>query len=106
MSIGPYQPGNKVRIPLEVLLNGKPIPVDNPRVQRLVLPDGSNAIGFPQIMTALKPGTYMYEFTVHIVGNYTAILQAEIGIDTIEQIEPFIVEKPWGFPRIEVSSNS
>ena len=106
MTVGPFQPGNKARIPLEVLLNGKPISVDNPRIQRLILPNGSDAVGFPQTMLRIKDGTYMYEFYVHIIGNYTAIIQAEIGIDTIEQIEPFIVEKPWGFPKIEIASNS
>ena len=106
MSVGPFQSGDKARIPLEVILNGKAIAVNNARVQRLVLPNGTDATGFPQLMTRLKDGTYIYEFYVNVIGNYTAILQAEFGQDTIEQIEPFVVEKPWGYPRIEVATDT
>lgn len=106
MTVGPFQPGDKARIPLEVVLNGTPLAVVNPRVQRLIMPDGTDAPGFPQMMITLKPGTYMYEFYVYIIGNYTAILQAEFGQSLIEQIEPFTVEKPWGYPRIEVATNT
>ena len=105
MTIGPYQLSDTVRIPLEVTLNGIPIAVTNPRLQQLVLPDGTSASGFPQTMTRLKDGTYMYEFVATIVGNYIAIIQAELGSNTIEQIEPFVVGKPFGFPRIEVATD-
>jgi hypothetical protein len=57
-------------------------------------------------MTALKNGTYIFEtseFTT--IGNYTAIIQAEVGGETIEEIEPFIIEKPFGFPRIRVATD-
>lgn len=106
MGIGPYQPGEKVRIPLEVILNGQAITVLNARIQRLVLPNKTDAPGFPRAMTRLKDGTYIFETTEFTtIGNYTAIIQAEFGGDTIEQIEPFIIQKPFGFPRIRVATD-
>lgn len=106
MTVGPFQPGNKVRIPFEVALNGQAIVILNPRIQRLILPDGTDDINFPQPMIEIKIGIYICEFYVYAIGNYTAILQAELGTSTIERIEPFMVEKPWGFPRIEISSDA
>lgn len=106
MGIGPYQSGEKVRIPLEVLLNGKAIPVSNARIQRIILPNKTNAAGFPRSMIKLKDGTYIFETTeFSTIGNYTAIIQAEVGGDTIEQIEPFIIQKPFGFPSIRVATD-
>jgi hypothetical protein len=103
-SIGPYQPGDKIRIPLEITLNGAPVAVANPRVQRLVLPDGTNAPGFPASMTTLKVGTHIYETTsFSTIGNYTAILQADFGGSIIESIVAFVIEKPFGAPRIEIA---
>lgn len=106
MGVGPFQLGETVRIPLEVTLNGKAYAVSNPRVQRLILPSGMDASGFPATMTALKDGTYIYEFTANYLGSYLAIINAEVGTDTIEQIEPFVVESPFGYPRIEVATDS
>lgn len=103
-SIGPYQPGDRIRIPLEVTLNGIAISVANPRVQRLVLPGGTDAAGFPAAMTEVKTGTYVYETTAFsTIGNYLAILQGELGTDTIECIVVFVIEKPFGQPRIEIA---
>ena len=102
--IGPYQPSDTIRIPLEVTLNGVAVSVSDPRVERLVLPDGTNAAGFPATMTPLKDGTYIYETNTFItIGNYTAIIQAELGGSTIECLAMFVIEKPFGFPRIEVA---
>ena len=70
------------------------------------MPNGTDAVGFPVYMTTLKTGTYMYEFYVFTVGNYTAIVQAEIGTETIEEMQPFIVEKPHGYPTITVATDS
>jgi hypothetical protein len=103
MALGPFQPTDKVRIPLEVTLNGKAIPVAHARIQRLIMPDGADAPNFPQLMLELKPGTYMLELTLNTIGSYMVILQAEIGNDTIEQIETFIIERPFGFPRVEIA---
>ena len=103
---GPFQQGDTVRIPLEVLANGKALAVANARVQRLVLPDGTDDSRFPQAMVTLKNGTYILEEVFNDVGNYTAILQAEFGGDTIEEIESFIIEKPFGIPRIEIATDT
>ena len=100
--IGPFQPGDIARIPLEITINGVATAVANPRVQRIVLPDGTSAPGYPQTMSTIKTGTYMYETIFNTIGNYTAILQAEFGNSTIEQIAEFVVEKPYGYPRIEI----
>lgn len=106
MGVGPFQANEQVRIPLEVVLNGKAVSVNNPRIQRLIMPNGSDAPNYPKAMARLKDGTYIYEFYVFDTGNYTAILQAEYGTKTIEQIESFVVEKPlMSYPRIEVASD-
>ena len=103
-SIGPYQPGDTIRIPLEVTLNGVPIVVANPRVQQVVLPNGTNAVGFPASMTTVNAGTYYYETSAFTtIGNYTAILQADFGGNVIECIVVFVIEKPFGAPRIEIA---
>lgn len=98
--IGAYQPGDKIRISLEIVLDGQPVAVNNPRVQSLILPDRTFSTLFPQSMSRIKDGTYIYEFTTNIVGNYTAILQAEYNNTTIEQIETIIVGKLSFHPQI------
>ncbi len=104
--IGPFQPGDKVRIPLEITINGVATAVGNPRVQRMVLPDGSSMPGFPKSMVTIKTGTYMLEIVLTTIGSYVAILQAEYGNNTIEDIAEFTIERPWGFPKIEVASDN
>ena len=103
MALGPFQPGDTVRIPLEVTLNGVPIAVSDPRVQRIILPNGADAPGYPVSMSTVKTGTYFLEVSFITIGNYLAILQAEFGTDTIEEIESFIIEKPFGLPRIQIA---
>jgi hypothetical protein len=99
-SIGPYQPGNTVRIPLEVTVNGVPTAVGQPRVQRLIMPDGSDHAGFPRPMTTIKSGTYMLEIVLTTIGSYTAIIEAQYGNATIEQFAYFVIERHWGFHKI------
>lgn len=103
MALGPFQPGDTVRIPLEVTLNGVPIAVSDPRVQRIILPNGTDASGYPVAMSTVKTGTYFLEVSFTTIGNYLVILQAELGTDTIEEIESFIIEKPFGLPRIQIA---
>jgi len=101
--IGPFQPGDVARIPLEITINGEAIAIVDPRVERIVLPDGTDAPGYPKPMQTIKSGTYMLETIFNTIGNYTAILQGELGNRTIEQIAEFVVEKPFGYPRIEIA---
>lgn len=55
-------------------------------------------------MTTIKAGTYIYETTSFTtIGNYTAILDANLGSDMIECIVVFVIEKPFGAPRIEIA---
>lgn len=105
MGIGPFQPSDKVRIPWEVTLNGKALAIGNPRVQRLVLPDLTDMPGFPRPMYALKPGSYVLELPLHMIGNYTIIMQGEYGSETIEDMEAFVVERPFGFPSINAATD-
>ena len=105
-NIGPFQPGDVARIPLEITINGEAISVANPRVQQIILPDGTNAPGFPRTMETIKIGTYMLETVFTKIGNYIAILQAEFGNKTIEDIAEFVVEKPFGYPRIEIACDN
>jgi len=102
-NIGPFQPSDVARIALEIIINGEPIAVANPRVQKIVMPDGTDAPGYPQNMSTVKAGTYIYETVFTTIGNYTAILQAELGNSTIEQIAEFVVERPFGYPRISIA---
>lgn len=104
--MGPYQPGDIVRIPLEVVVNGVAIDVLNPRVQRLIIPNGTDHPSFPLAMTTIKTGTYITDIVLTVVGSYIAIIQAELGSATIEQIGEFVVEKPFGYPRIEVATDN
>lgn len=105
-TIGPFQPGDVARIPLEITVNGEAIAVANPRVQSILLPDGSYAPGYPQSMITIKTGTYILETIFTKIGNYTAVLQAELGNKTIEDIAEFVVEKPFGYPRIEIACDN
>ena len=103
---GPFQPSpNIARIAWETTLNGIPIEVTNPRVQRIIQPNGTDIASYPRSMFRLKIGTYMLETSFSVIGNYTAIMQAEYGGNTIENISEFVVERPFGYPRIEVASD-
>jgi hypothetical protein len=101
MAIGPFKAGDVVRIPLAVTLDGEALAVSNPRVHRLILPDETDATGYPQSMKTAETGVYYLEVQLFPIGNYTAIIRAELNGSTIEDIEPFNVQQPFGFPRIE-----
>lgn len=102
MGIGPFRAGGIARIPLAVTLDGKALAVSSPRVHRLVIPDQTDAAGYPKSMTEVEPGVYILEVQLFQTGNYTAVIRAELtGGDTIEDIEAFVVEPADGFPRIE-----
>lgn len=105
MSIGPFQPSDTIRIPWEVTLNGKPFAITDPRVQQLVLPNGTNMPGFPMAMSTLKTGSYMLELSLHTIGNYIAIMQGEFGGETIEDMESFVIEKTYGYPSINAATD-
>jgi len=101
MAIGPFKAGDIMRIPLAVTLDGQTVAVSNPRVHRLIIPGKLDASGYPKTMTEIEPGVYCLEVQLFQTGNYTAIIRAELNGDTLEDIEPFVVEAPAGFPRIE-----
>ena len=101
MALGPFKAGEYVRIPLAVTLDGKALPVANPRVHRLILPDQTDAPGYPQAMTEAEPGVYYLEVQLFRTGNYLVIIRSELNGTTLEDIESFHVQQPFGFPRIE-----
>jgi hypothetical protein len=101
MSIGPFKAGDIVRIPLAVTLDGKALAVANARVERLIMPDRTDAPGYPAAMMSAEPGVYYLERQLFVIGNYTAIIRCELNGDTLEGIESFHVQQPFGFPRIE-----
>ena len=104
MGIGPFQPHpNIARINWEIVLNGVPVRVANPRIERIIQPNGTNLPGYPRPMSVVKDGTYLLETSFSVIGNYTAIMQGEYGNNTIENIAEFVVERPFGMPRIEVA---
>ena len=81
MAIGPFKAGEIIRIPLSVTLDGKAIAVANARVQRLILPDHTDAPGYPATMTTAEPGVYYLERQLLMIGNYTAIIRYSKGTD-------------------------
>lgn len=101
MAIGPFKAGDIIRIPLAVTLDGKALAVTNARVQRLILPDHIDALGYPATMTMAEPGVYYLERQLFTIGNYTAIIRCELDGSTLEGIESFNIQQPFGFPRIE-----
>jgi len=101
MAIGPFKAGEIVRIPLAVTLDGKALAVANARVQRLILPDKTDAPGYPAAMSTAEPGVYYLERQLFVIGNYTAIIRCELDGSTLEGIESFHIQQPFGFPRIE-----
>lgn len=104
--LGPFQPDTIARINWEVLVNGVTTNVVDPRIERIVAPDGTYLSGYPRPMYKESTGTYILETSFKDIGNYTAIMQAEYGNETIETIAEFVVEKPFGFPRIEIATNN
>lgn len=103
-SIGPYQPGDLIRIPLLITINGAPTDVANARVERIILPNNTDAVGFPRNMVRVQTGTYILEVQeFETIGNYTVIEKAELGGTTIECIVVFVIEKPFGQPRIAIA---
>ncbi len=105
-TIGPFQPGTIARIAWEIVVNGVATDVTDARIERIVIPDGTYASGYPRSMYKESTGTYILETSFTTIGNYTAILQAEDGNDTIENIAEFVVEKPFGFPSINVATDN
>lgn len=101
MAIGPFKAGEVVRIPLAVTLDGKALAVANARVHRLILPDRTDAPGYPTAMIRAEDGVYYLERQLFVIGNYTAIMRCEFDGSTLEGIESFNVQQPFGFPRIE-----
>jgi len=102
---GPFQIGTVARINWEILLNAVPVDVVDARIQRIIMPDQTDMPNFPRPMYKVKKGLHILETVFNIAVNYTAILQAEYGNDTIETISEFVVEKAFGFPVIEISTN-
>ena len=106
-NIGPFIVGEPARIVLEILQNNVPIEVDNSRVQQIFGPDGLELSGYPKSMTELKTAVYYLEDTFEVAGNYTAIIQAEYNLTTIEKVAEFVVNTRFsiGYPRIEIASD-
>ena len=99
--MGPFKLGESVRIPLSVTMDGVSLPVENPRIDRLIAPNGNDINGFPAPMIQASLGIYYYEHKLTQIGNYTAILRCELNGSTLETIETFNVQQPFGFPRIQ-----
>lgn len=101
MVIGPFKAGEIIRIPLIVTLNNQAVSVANARVERLINPNGNNLSGYPKLMQMVETGVYYLKVQLFQTGNYTATIRAEMGNNTIEDIETFIIEPLNGLPRIE-----
>jgi len=104
-NIGPFIVGELARIVLEFSQNNIPVEINNPRVQQIFGPDGEEISEYPKSMTEIKSAVYYVEDTFETAGNYTAIIQAEYNLNTIEKIVEFVVNTRFsiGYPRIEVA---
>ena len=104
--IGPFVVGEKARIALEVLDNGIPVEVGNPRVTRIIDPDGEDLDGFPLLMDkSPQKAIYYVDFVFEKVGPHLCVLNADYGSSavSIEQIGEAMVttRTSVGYPRIE-----
>ena len=102
MAMGSYIIGATVRIPLQVTDTGIAFTEDiSPIIAKIVLPNGSNAGGFPDSMDTLDIhyGAYYYDYKPKKVGDYVVIIAYYVEDVEFTVIENFTVNK-------KTSSNS
>jgi len=94
MAMGSYKLGASVRIPLIVIDNGVAFTEEiNPIIKEIIKPNNTVASGFPRTMTLANEeyGTYYYEYTPDIPGDYIVILCYEAFSQEYTLIENFTV---------------
>lgn len=106
MAMGSYKLGATVRIPLIVVDNGIAFTEEiNPIIKEIIRPNNTVAPGFPDSMSLANAeyGTYYYDYTPNIPGDYIVILCYEAFSQEYTLIENFTVnpESTGIIPRAE-----
>lgn len=94
MAMGSYKFGTTVRIPLIVLDNGVAYTgAVNPKIKEIIKPNNTVEAGFPQSMMVANDdyGTYYYDYTPDISGDYIVIICYTVFSQEYTLIENFTV---------------
>ena len=93
MSVGNFKLGEDVVIPFQITDSGIPISDSEPYIEKIILPSGKAASGFPSKMTVVDAslGTYKYTYTSSVVGTYIVIITVVIDGDTYTFLDNFVV---------------
>jgi len=94
MAMGSYKFGASVRIPLIVLDAGVAFTEDvSPTIKEIIKPNNALASGFPDSMISANEdyGTYYYDYSPDIPGDYIVILCYSYGGMEFSLIENFTV---------------
>ena len=103
MSLGSFEQGETVRIPLHFLIDGYSAEITSPQVEKIIGPDGYGVSGFPANMTQIGGHyVYYYDYKVSDVGNYIVVMNGTVGALNREVVETFYVRAPLGFPRLQI----
>lgn len=93
---GNYILGSTVKIPLQITEGFIPISdVQNVKVKKVILPDGTQDSRFPQNMINIDSdyALYYYNYTPQYLGDYLVILTFEVDGQEFSTLEHFIVSK-------------
>lgn len=95
MAMGSYLIGAKVRIPIQVTVDGKPYPGYTPIIEKIIKPNGSLVSGLPANATAIDSelSTYYYEYIPDVVGDYVVIIKNTINGEDYIALENFTVSR-------------
>jgi len=94
MAMGSYSFGATVRIPLIILDEGVAFTEDvSPTIQQIIKPNNTLESGFPSLMSTASEdyGTYYYDYTPDISGDYIVIITYTYGATEFSLIENFTV---------------
>jgi hypothetical protein len=93
MAMGSYFLGSEVKIPVTVQVNGIPLTGVVPIIDKIILPSGTSASGFPSAMEATHTGssTYFYNYKPNVIGDYIVLININYQGSTYTTIENFTV---------------
>ncbi len=94
MAMGSYNKNSIVRIPFQITDGGIPITDSTPIIEKVVLPSGVEASGFPVSMDEVDSsmGTYEYRYRARQTGDYIVIISVDIDGETYVSLENFTVK--------------
>ena len=93
MAMGSYFLGSEVKIPVTVQVNGVPLTGVIPTIDKIILPNGASATGFPVSMQPTHSGssTYFYSWKPNSIGDYIVLINIQYQGTTYTTIENFTV---------------